>query len=75
MKVRKGEEQLYEEFWAINYYISGKYDVRSDFEKLNQAISQYEKGPVANRLFYLALPPSVFEDVTILIKNTCMAEK
>nr|AAX45785.1 glucose-6-phosphate dehydrogenase isoform B [Ips typographus] len=75
MKVKKGEEKLYEEFWKLNYYISGKYDVRSDFEKLNQEISQYEKGPIANRLFYLALPPSVFEDVTVLIKNTCMAEK
>ncbi|CAH1121003.1 unnamed protein product [Ceutorhynchus assimilis] len=75
MKLRKGEEQRYEEFWKLNYYISGKYDVRSDFEKLNQEISLYEKGPVANRLFYLALPPSVFESVTVLIKNTCMAER
>ncbi|KAH1022974.1 glucose-6-phosphate 1-dehydrogenase isoform X2 [Dendroctonus ponderosae] len=75
MKVKKAEEKLYDEFWKLNYYISGKYDVRSDFEKLNQAISQYEKGTVANRLFYLALPPSVFEDVTVLIKNNCMGEK
>ncbi|XP_050314440.1 glucose-6-phosphate 1-dehydrogenase isoform X2 [Anthonomus grandis grandis] len=75
MKVKPGEEQMYEDFWTLNSYISGKYDVRTDFEKLNQEIRRFETGPSANRLFYLALPPSVFQDVTVLIKNTCMAEK
>ncbi|XP_076261805.1 glucose-6-phosphate 1-dehydrogenase Zw isoform X3 [Rhynchophorus ferrugineus] len=75
MKVKPSEQQKYEEFWKLNHYISGSYNVRTDFEKLNQEISQFEKGPVANRLFYLALPPSVFEDVTVLIKNACMGEK
>jgi len=27
----------------------------------------------ANRIFYLALPPSVFEEVTVNIKQICMS--
>jgi glucose-6-phosphate 1-dehydrogenase len=42
---------------------------------LNQALICHENGTAANRLFYLALPPSVFENVTVLIKNACMGEK
>ncbi|CAG7718452.1 unnamed protein product, partial [Allacma fusca] len=34
-----------------------------------------EKNSPANRVFYLALPPSVFEPVTSNIRNTCMAQK
>ncbi|KAF7287712.1 hypothetical protein GWI33_003353 [Rhynchophorus ferrugineus] len=49
--------------------------IKSKCEEYMKEISQFEKGPVANRLFYLALPPSVFEDVTVLIKNACMGEK
>lgn len=75
MKVKLGEERKYEDFWNLNSYMSGQYDSRTDFEKLNQDIHLFEKGPVANRLFYLALPPSVFEEVTVFIKNTCMGEK
>ncbi|XP_030748343.1 glucose-6-phosphate 1-dehydrogenase isoform X2 [Sitophilus oryzae] len=75
MKVKPGEEERYAEFWKLNHYVSGNYNVRTDFEKLNQELSQFEKGAVANRLFYLALPPSVFEEVTILIRNSCMGEK
>ncbi|XP_060515882.1 glucose-6-phosphate 1-dehydrogenase isoform X2 [Cylas formicarius] len=75
MKVKPNEASRYQEFWTLNHYLSGQYNNRTDFEKLNQEISQFEKGPIANRLFYLALPPSVFEDVTIHIKNTSMAPK
>lgn len=75
MQVRDGEEILYEEFWKLNEYIAGSYDQRRDFELLNQSLEQFENGPHANRLFYLALPPSVFKPVTQSIKQTCMAKK
>jgi glucose-6-phosphate 1-dehydrogenase len=42
---------------------------------LNQALIRHENGIAANRLFYLALPPSVFKDVTVLINNHCMGKK
>ncbi len=44
---------------------------------LDQAFMEFNKGAggCANRLFYLALPPSVFESVTSHIKETCMAKR
>lgn len=75
MKVQAGEEDKYEEFWKINYYVAGSYDSRRDFELLNQEMSKFENGPQANRLFYLALPPTVFQSVTVHIKDTCMGLK
>ncbi|XP_026474189.1 glucose-6-phosphate 1-dehydrogenase [Ctenocephalides felis] len=75
MKVKPEEQARYEQFWKANFYISGNYDSRRDFELLNQELSKHEAGPYGNRLFYLALPPSVFEEVTVHIRNTCMGEK
>ncbi|XP_018325595.1 glucose-6-phosphate 1-dehydrogenase isoform X2 [Agrilus planipennis] len=75
MNVKSDEQEKFDEFWKMNYYISGKYDSRTDFEKLNQEISRFETSTIANRLFYLALPPSVYEEVTIHIRNTCMSLK
>ncbi|XP_055301087.1 glucose-6-phosphate 1-dehydrogenase isoform X2 [Sitodiplosis mosellana] len=75
MQVQVGEQARYEEFWRLNHYFAGSYDSRRDFELLNQEIEKFENVPHANRLFYLALPPSVFESVTELIKATCMGQK
>lgn len=75
MKVRPGEEEKFEQFWEANHYVAGSYDKRIDYELLNQQISKQEKGPIANRIFYLAVPPTVFEDVTVNIKNACVSIK
>ncbi|KPI93928.1 PREDICTED: glucose-6-phosphate 1-dehydrogenase [Papilio xuthus] len=75
MKVRQGEEEKFEAFWDANTYVSGSYDKRVDYEFLNQHINKFEKGPVANRIFYLAVPPTVFEEVTVNIRNACHAIK
>lgn len=76
MKVKPGEESRYEEFWTVNKYFAGNYDKRQDFEMLNQELTKSEgNARTANRLFYLALPPSVFQPVTVHIRNTCMGEK
>ena len=73
MKVKDEELDRYEEFWKLNQYSAGSYTERIDFEKLNQDLSKFDTHGVANRLFYLALPPSVFETVTIHIRESCMA--
>lgn len=74
--MKPDEETRYEEFWAANKYFAGSYDKRQDFEMLNQELCKAEGASrSANRLFYLALPPSVFEAVTVHIRNTCMGEK
>lgn len=75
MKVDASQQERYDAFWALNFYVAGSYDGRRDFELLNQEIGKFEVGKTANRLFYLALPPSVFETVTVHIRNTCMGLK
>ena len=59
VKAKEGEEDLLEKFWATNHYVAGSYDT--------QEMAAVEKGQ-ANRLFYLALPPSVFKPVTSMLK-------
>lgn len=75
MKVKPNEEERYNEFWKLNSYVAGDYDSRRDFEMLNQEIAKLETESHSNRLFYLALPPSVFQQVTVHIRNACMGEK
>lgn len=72
MKATPEEKEQYEAFWQLNEYVAGSYDQRRDFEMLNKEIAKKEKFAPANRLFYLALPPSVFEPVTTNLRNTCM---
>lgn len=73
MKVKPDEVDKYEKFWNLNHYIAGSYEDSNDFQLLNSEIKKFECKSTANRIFYLALPPSVFETVTINIKNYCMA--
>ncbi|XP_030829358.1 glucose-6-phosphate 1-dehydrogenase X isoform X3 [Strongylocentrotus purpuratus] len=74
MKIKDGEEEKLNEFFKANRYVKGSYTDAAEFEHLNDVIKTIEKGQKANRLFYLALPPSVFKDVTAHIKTACMAE-
>ena len=67
VKAKEGEEDLLEQFWTTNHYVAGSYDTQRDFELLNQEMAAVEKGQ-ANRLFYLALPPSVFKPVSSMLK-------
>ncbi|RXG73160.1 Glucose-6-phosphate 1-dehydrogenase [Armadillidium vulgare] len=73
MKVKDEEQERFEEFWKLNHYVKGSYDTRRDFELLEKEIAKLGGGR-ANRLFYLALPPSVYESVSTFIKECCMAK-
>ena len=69
------EEQL-EQFTAICSYISGQYDQDEPFQKLNDAIGEIEKKrKEGNRVFYMALPPSVFIPVSQHLKRNCYPNK
>ncbi|XP_072181726.1 glucose-6-phosphate 1-dehydrogenase-like isoform X1 [Diadema setosum] len=74
MKLKDGQEEKVNEFFKANRYVKGSYTDDAAFENLNGVLETIEKGQKANRLFYLALPPSVFKDVTTHIKGTCMAK-
>lgn len=72
MKVQ--DEECYQQFWKMNHYLRGSYDNRQDFELLHRELIKLgtEK---ANRIFYLALPPSVFQIATFNLKAACMADE
>uniref|UniRef100_A0A4D5R9C5 Glucose-6-phosphate 1-dehydrogenase n=1 Tax=Scolopendra viridis TaxID=118503 RepID=A0A4D5R9C5_SCOVI len=75
MKVKSNDEQRYQEFWKCNHYVAGTYDKEQSFQKFSQELNKLESSGKANRVYYLALPPSVFEPVTSNIKKYCMAPK
>jgi glucose-6-phosphate 1-dehydrogenase len=58
-------------------YVSGSYDSAEGFELLNKTISENETSKNnepgnSRRLFYLALPPSVYPSVCKMIRSYCM---
>lgn len=63
-------------FLQLIKYVSGAYDAEEGFRALDKAISEHEvstksKEGSARRLFYLALPPSVYPSVCKMIKLYC----
>ncbi|ONM16521.1 glucose-6-phosphate dehydrogenase1 [Zea mays] len=71
----KGAPEDLSEFLQLIKYVSGSYDTGEGFEKLNRAISEYEVSKSSGsyrRLFYLALPPSVYPSVCKMIRTYCM---
>ncbi|XP_078439799.1 glucose-6-phosphate 1-dehydrogenase 6, cytoplasmic-like [Wolffia australiana] len=64
-------------FLNLVKYVSGSYDHEEGFLLLNEVISQHESARntpagASRRLFYLALPPSVYPSVCKMIRQCCM---
>ena len=55
----------------MNSYVSGSYDKQEDFQRLNVEANRISRHESAHRLFYLALPPTVYQSVTQLISEHC----
>lgn len=65
------EEQL-TAFCELCTYISGQYDQDESFINLNKHLEDVEKEQKEqNRVFYMALPPSVFTTVSEQLKRNC----
>lgn len=65
-------KQKLDDFLKICSYISGQYNEDESFQKLEKAMNEKEKdfkGNQRNRIFYMALPPSVFIDVAQGLKK------
>lgn len=65
------------EFLQLIKYVSGGYDSPDGFKLLDKEISHHEysknsKEGTSRRLFYLALPPSVYPSVCKMIRHNCM---
>ena len=69
----KGDPAELDEFWSNNRYVAGSYDKREDLEALQAEMSGCEEGGGSNRLFYLALPPSVFKTISAMVSAVCMS--
>lgn len=72
-QVKDSEKKAFDKFWERNSYIAGSYDKKKDFEALEKHLQSIKKG--ASRLFYLALPPSVYETVTSNVQANCMTKR
>jgi len=59
----KGFEDKKESFINKLYYVAGQYGSASDFAKLDEVAAGFEGKMPAHRVFYMAIPPSVFVDV------------
>ncbi|KAL6899355.1 hypothetical protein ACP4OV_006013 [Aristida adscensionis] len=65
------------QFLQLIKYVSGPYDSGEGFELLDKTISEFEtskdnQSGSSRRLFYLALPPSVYPSVCKMIRSYCM---
>jgi hypothetical protein len=67
-----------DEFKKMSTYVSGQYDSDEDFAKLNKHLEEIESkykndgnSEERNRVFYMALPPSVFTEVAEKLKKNC----
>ncbi|KAK6463889.1 glucose-6-phosphate 1-dehydrogenase [Scheffersomyces coipomensis] len=73
---KKGTPEKIAEFLKLTSYISGPYDTDEGYLTLNESIESYEashKLSTPERLFYLALPPSVFTVVASQLKKNVYA--
>ncbi|CAJ0750172.1 7112_t:CDS:2 [Entrophospora sp. SA101] len=65
--------QQLSEFLKLCTYVSGQYDNDDDYKRLNKSIEDIErrdtKNIAKNRIFYMALPPSVFVPVATGVRN------
>jgi glucose-6-phosphate 1-dehydrogenase len=65
------EKQL-EEFSGFCTYVAGQYDKDDSFQELEKHLQELENGrKETNRIFYMALPPSVFTTVSQHLKRNC----
>lgn len=71
----KNDENLFEKFLKKNVYIKGSYDNEDDFKQiLPTVLPRVDDHSVPfNQLFYLALPPTLFNNVTKMIHYHCMS--
>lgn len=68
----KDIEQQLENFCKLCSYVSGQYNQDESFMQLNKHMEELEQGrKETNRLFYMALPPSVFTIVSQHLKRCC----
>lgn len=76
MNIEDDEKEKYEQFWTVHRYFKGSYDKTDDFVSFSNNLVENEDKIDANghRLFYLALPPSVFDVVAANVSDNCLTK-
>lgn len=72
------QKKKVEEFLGICSYVAGAYDKAEAFQELDRKLDDIEKqykDTPRNRIFYMALPPSVFTTVAQGLKENCYSSK
>uniref|UniRef100_A0A7N1A379 Glucose-6-phosphate 1-dehydrogenase n=2 Tax=Kalanchoe fedtschenkoi TaxID=63787 RepID=A0A7N1A379_KALFE len=59
---RENCSEKMEQFLNRCFYHSGQYDSKENFVELDKKLKELEGGRVANRLYYLSIPPNIFID-------------
>jgi len=81
IKSLPAQKKKLDEFLGMCTYVSGQYDKPEGFQELDKHMSQIEdeaygsKSDKRNRVFYMALPPSVFIEVAQGLKANCYSSK
>jgi glucose-6-phosphate 1-dehydrogenase len=75
-ELAKDFDDKLKKFKEISSYVAGPYDEDKGFQELTKRLEELEKerGGKANRVFYMALPPSVFTVVAKGLKKNCYSE-
>jgi len=61
-------------FSIVCFYFSGQYGSKEAFGELHKEILQREVGKLGHRMFYFAIPPSIFVDVGKAVKSSAMSK-
>ncbi|ODV90392.1 hypothetical protein CANCADRAFT_106049 [Tortispora caseinolytica NRRL Y-17796] len=69
--VTKPMEKQLEKFLELCTYVSGPYDEDSGYKELANHLNSIEGTTPFDRLFYMALPPNVFVEVSSHTKRLC----
>lgn len=73
--VKENEKDLVQRFLSRCTYVSGLYNKGEDFNALNSHVkTQEEKTNATIRIFYMALPPSVFDEASQMIREHLYVE-
>eukprot|EP01114_Cavostelium_apophysatum_P022865 TRINITY_DN841_c0_g1_i4.p1 TRINITY_DN841_c0_g1~~TRINITY_DN841_c0_g1_i4.p1 ORF type:complete len:550 (-),score=167.59 TRINITY_DN841_c0_g1_i4:90-1739(-) len=70
----KGWEDKKESFLSKCFYHHGQYNSAEAFGELDKMIREKEGNLPGNRVFYFAIPPSIFVDVARAVKSSAMGK-
>src|SRR5215470_9563953 len=74
-EVKGYDEGLYAKLAAKTRYVGGDLTAGAVYAAMRDALAEMEGGKPLNRLFYLAVPPVIFEPIVKLLADSGVAER